>query len=157
MSSVTVAVHDETKPSDSAGDRVDTERWQQLALRSLESEGVAGGELNLVFVGAEDMADLNRQHMGGTGPTDVLAFPIDGLDIETELDDDVPSMLGDVLVCPAVAASNAATRDISVDDEIALLVVHGILHVLGHDHAEPEETTLMKRREQELLDQHHRP
>ncbi|MGI9624367.1 MAG: rRNA maturation RNase YbeY [Acidimicrobiales bacterium] len=157
MSSVAVAVHDETGPSELADNEVDAERWQKLAIESLRTEGIVSGELNLVFVGSDQMAQLNQQHMDGVGPTDVLAFPIDGLELEDPGGDGVPAMLGDVVVCPTVAAANATVHEVEVDDEIALLVVHGILHVLGHDHVDPAETALMKRKEQELLDRHHHP
>ena len=75
--------------------------------------------------------------------------------------DELPSLLGDVVVCPTVAARQAPehagpSHDGSVDDEIALLVVHGILHVLGMDHAEPEETAAMQAKERSLLERFHR-
>ena len=66
-----------------------------------------------------------------------------------------PMLLGDVVVCPAVASEAAPTHAGTLDDELALLVVHGILHVLGHDHAEPGETRVMRERERALLEQHH--
>jgi probable rRNA maturation factor len=69
---------------------------------------------------------------------------------------DAPSLLGDVVVCPAVARRNAPTHAGSYEDEIALLVVHGILHLLGMDHIDHQEATAMERREQELLDRFHR-
>ena len=68
----------------------------------------------------------------------------------------LPLLLGDVVVCPAVAARNAPSHAGTYDDELALLIVHGILHVLGHDHAEPEETAVMQERERSLLEQFHR-
>jgi probable rRNA maturation factor len=64
-------------------------------------------------------------------------------------------LLGDVVVCPAVAARQAPTHAGSYDDELALLVVHGVLHVLGMDHAEPDEAARMQARERELLDRYH--
>jgi probable rRNA maturation factor len=75
--------------------------------------------------------------------------------------DELPSLLGDVVVCPSVAARQAGEHggplhDGTVDDEIALLVVHGILHVLGMDHAEPEETAAMQAKERSLLERFHR-
>jgi len=70
---------------------------------------------------------------------------------------DLPLLLGDVVVCPAVAERQAPEHAGSYDDELALLVVHGVLHVLGHDHAEPDETAAMQARERDLLDRfHHR-
>jgi probable rRNA maturation factor len=67
----------------------------------------------------------------------------------------MPLLLGDVVVCPAVAARQAPHHAGNVDDELALLVVHGVLHVLGHDHDLPDTTTAMRARELELLEAHH--
>ena len=68
---------------------------------------------------------------------------------------DPPSLLGDVVVCPAVADRQARERGITLDDELSLLVVHGVLHLLNYDHGDPKETAAMKRRERELLEQFH--
>lgn len=146
---VTVVAADERSPDDARDVVVDVARWRRLALAVLTDEG-AGGELTLTFVDAADIAELNAEHMGSVGPTDVLSFP---------LDDDptpgVPRLLGDVVISPAVAATQYETHAGTLDDEIALLVVHGILHVLGHDHAAPDETATMRQREVELLEAHH--
>jgi probable rRNA maturation factor len=88
--------------------------------------------------------------MGKAGPTDVLSFPMDD-----EPMTGVPTLLGDVVISPAVAAEQFADHAGTFDDELALLVVHGILHVLGHDHAEPEETAAMRSRELDLLERFH--
>ena len=64
---------------------------------------------------------------------------------------DPPTLLGDVVVCPAVAGRQATERSAPIEDELALLVVHGVLHLLDYDHAEPNEGVVMRRREQELL------
>lgn len=151
---------------------VDVERWVRLASAVLgDSDVRPGSELSLLFVDEAAMAELNERHMGSEGPTDVLAFPIDdelvepgrwpdngdpGPDRPTLDLDELPVLLGDVVVCPSVAARQAPEHDVDVDDEIALLVVHGILHVLGMDHAEDEERAAMQARERELLDRHHR-
>ena len=132
---------------------VDTDRWAELASAVLRAEGRTG-ELTLTFVDPGEMAALNAEHMGKQGPTDVLSFPLDSVGDELT-DMPGPSLLGDVVVCPAVASEAAPTHAGCVDDELALLVVHGILHVLGHDHAEPDETRLMRQRELELLVAHH--
>ena len=96
------------------------------------------------------MADLNAQHMGKSGPTDVLSFPMDDEPVEG-----VPTLLGDVVISPAVAVDQFADHAGTLDDELALLVVHGILHVLGHDHAEPDETAVMRSLELDLLERFH--
>ncbi len=149
---------------DEQSGRIDVDRWAHLAERTLIHEGVADGELNLLFIGEPEMAELNHEHMGEVGPTDVLSFPIDAdTDAATETGSGVGErLLGDVAICPAVAAAQAPEHraadghDGTADDEIALLVVHGVLHVLGHDHAEPEQTAVMRSREGELLAAYHR-
>ena len=144
-----------------------------LAQQVLHAEGVKGDcELAMTFVDETTIAELNKEFLGEDGPTDVLAFPIDDEIVESGRSPDsgtagpdrpdvdageVPVLLGDVVVCPAVAARNAAERSKSTDDEVALLVVHGILHVLGMDHADPEEEAAMFARQDALLAQLHRP
>jgi probable rRNA maturation factor len=139
----------------------DPQRWSALAQASLCTEGVIAGELNLMFIGVDAMTDLNVKHMAGTGPTDVLAFPLDGEDLDAidgrNVPVEMPILLGDVVICPAVARTYAQQHGRTVDDELALLVVHGVLHVMGHDHADPEETSVMQSREQALLEAHHSP
>ena len=146
-----VRAFDETSESAAGHDRIDTERWAGLAAAVLNEEGVAGGELGLRFVDPGTMAELNLAHMGATGPTDVLAFPIDGGNGRAPASEPAV-LLGDVVVCPAYAAR--APR--SLADELALLVVHGVLHVLGYDHAHDEEAAAMQAREGQLLAAHHR-
>lgn len=134
---------------------IDAERWSTLAEAVLAAEGITvAAELSVLFVDVAAITELNERFMGVPGPTDVLAFPIDDAPRPEE-----PPMatllLGDVVVCPAVAAQQAAGHAGTLDDELALLIVHGILHVLGHDHAEAEEASRMRRRERELLEQLH--
>jgi len=151
---------------------VDVHRWSRLAEQVLRAQGVRGeAELSLLFVTEEAIGDLNLRFMQSPEPTDVLAFPIDddlvelgrfpdatttGPDRPPPDPSDAPVLIGDVVICPAVAARNAAEHAGTYDDEVALLVVHGILHVLGMDHAEPAEEAAMRDREQELLDRFHR-
>jgi len=150
---------------------VDLGRWQQLALDVLLAEGVRGlAEMAVLFVSEREMAELNDSYMGKPGPTDVLAFPIDAAEAEIVQHGqppsrgpdrappdpaDMPLLLGDVVICPAVAARQAPEHAGTVDDELALLVVHGVLHVLGHDHAEADEAAVMRARELALLEAHH--
>ncbi len=136
-----------------ASGHVDIERWAGLARAVLDDEGY-GGELGLTFVGEQAMAGLNAEHMGFDGPTDVLAFPLDA-DPDGPGTLDEPRLLGDVVVCPVVARRNAGERGVAPDDELALLVVHGVLHVLGHDHVEPDEKAVMQDRERHHLDRSH--
>lgn len=145
---------------------VDVLRWVRLAQLVLEEERVPpDAEVSVLFVAEDTIADLNERFLDGSGPTDVLAFPIDddsppggrypdeggrGPGTPAE-DDEPPIVLGDVLVCPAVAARQAAALGRSLDAELALLVVHGVLHLLDYDHAEPDDAVKMQRREADLL------
>ena len=149
---------------------VDLERWVALARATLAEEGVrAPAEVSLIFTDEATIADLNQRFLGRAGPTDVLSFPIDtepepggrSPDGGTtgpgdEPTEEIPTLVGDVVICPAVAARNAPEHGLSVEDETALLVVHGVLHLLGWDHEVDEEAERMEARERELLARHHR-
>lgn len=130
---------------------LDADRLAALAAAALRSEG-RSGELTLTFVDRDEIEGLNTQHMGVEAPTDVLSFPLDADGAEVVAG---PVLLGDVVVCPAVAREAAPTHAGSLDDELALLTVHGVLHVVGHDHADAAEREQMRRRELELLTEHH--
>jgi len=91
-----------------------------LAREVLAGEGVTAGELGIAFVGAGEMQALKREHLGVDEPTDVLSFPIDGLE---PLPTGEPRALGDVVLCPEV-----------VGDDWRWPLVHGLLHLLGHEH-----------------------
>jgi probable rRNA maturation factor len=138
---------------------VDVDRWCGLAA-AVVRDCDRRGELTLTFVDRAEIADLNEQHLGEAGPTDVLSFPLDA-GVESRSDhsalgtDAVPTLLGDVVICPDVARTQAPTHAGSLDDELALLVVHGVLHVLGYDHAEAADAEAMLARELELLAAHH--
>lgn len=150
---------------------VDLDRWRDLAAATLADSGVRGAcELSLFFVDTGTITALNNEHMGKVGPTDVLAFPLDAVAIaepqgpgavtkgpvRNDPDrDEVPLLLGDVVVCPAVAREQAPGHAGTLDDELALLVVHGILHVLGHDHADADEEVAMRAAERAILERHH--
>lgn len=218
---------------------VDLDRWVALARAVLTDEGVTATgsdvEMALLFVDESAIAGLNERFMAKDGPTDVLSFPIDEQpvlsgrapdnggrgpaderDDEDADDDEVPVLLGDVVICPVVAARNAPVRaaalaeaeqsgngqandtpaldapgldapgldapapdghapapdghapprdagpqrgsvhDGSIEDELALLVVHGVLHLLGMDHDDDDEAEAMEARERELLARHYK-
>lgn len=156
---------------------VDTLSLITLAEKVLKEEGVRGeAELSILFIDAQSMSDLNKRFAGKDGPTDVLSFPIDEEPVEGGRSpdsggsgpgdmpaepSDLPTLLGDIVICPAVAARNVAEgihddRAKTYEDELALLVVHGILHLMGMDHVDDEEATAMEKREQELLDKFYR-
>jgi probable rRNA maturation factor len=96
-------------------------------------------ELCIKLVDVDTIAQLNQQWMEKAGPTDVLAFPMDELRPGLVNEEPEEGMLGDLVLCPAIAERQAAEAGHAASDEIDLLAVHGILHLLGYDHAEPEE------------------
>ena len=128
---------------------VDLERLRGLAEFVVADRRVpADMALSVLCVSTSAMAELNRVHMGGDGPTDVLAFPID---MPGETMPGAPAVLGDVVLCPEVAAAQAADAGHDVSAELEMLVVHGILHLLGHDHAEESEQREMTELTERLL------
>jgi probable rRNA maturation factor len=145
---------------------IDVERFGELARRVLEAVALKGDvEVALLFIDEGSMAELNERFLGEEGPTDVLAFPIEdepepagrspdeggtGPGGPTDLEE-IPLLLGDVVVCPAVAARNASEHGVGTDKEMELLVVHGILHLLGMDHEDDDEAKLMERRQSDML------
>ena len=144
---------------------LDVLRWVRLARMVLDEERVPEeAEMSVIFVDEQAMSDLHERFLGGSGPTDVLAFPMDddvspggrqpdqggrgpGSPAEAS---DPPTVIGDVVVCPQVALRQTGEKQ-TVDEEVALLVVHGVLHLLNYDHAEDQESEAMRKRERELL------
>ena len=114
---------------------VDQSRLVTLAYHVLAAQRVPEDmELSLLLVDEPTIAELNEQHLGKAGPTDVLAFPIDE---PGESPPGAPAILGDVVLCPKVAHEQASGLSRSGAEELELLTVHGILHLLGMDHADP--------------------
>jgi len=112
----------------------------RLAAFALDTMHVhADAELSIVLVDEGAMEQLHVQWMDEPGPTDVLSFPMDELRPGTEEQETPPGLLGDIVLCPQVAQSQAETAGHSTLDELLLLTTHGILHLLGFDHAEPAE------------------
>lgn len=125
----------------------------QYALSELNVDPLA--ELSIIAVDVNAMSALHLEWMDEPGPTDVLSFPMDELRPGSvrgeERDEDGESLLGDIVLCPEYARDQAAKAGHSLDDELALLTVHGVLHLLGYDHVEPEEEREMFALQQELL------
>lgn len=165
--------------ADEQSDRpVEPARWATLAEAVLRAEGVRGdAELSVLFIDEASIAALNSRFLGKDGPTDVLSFPIEddltlpsrppgtssfgatGPGRRSGLDDvpeetSIPLLLGDVVICPAVAARNAPDHAGTYEDELALLIVHAILHLCGMDHADDDEATEMETLERQLLERH---
>ncbi len=110
-----------------------------------------GAELAILFVDEVAMEQLHMQWMDEPGPTDVLSFPMDELRPGTPDKPTPPGLLGDIVVCPTVAVRQAAAAGHSAEEEMLLLTTHGILHLLGYDHAEPDEEKEMFDLQRKLL------
>ena len=108
-------------------------------------------ELSVLLVDVETMTGLHEKWMDEAGPTDVLSFPMDELRPGREGEPSPPGLLGDVVLCPDVAARQAVQAGHSSAEELLLLTTHGILHLLGYDHAEPEEEKEMFELQRRLL------
>ena len=111
-------------------------------------------ELSVLLVELDVMAELHQRWMELPGPTDVMSFPMDELDATRRPDslDDPESILGDIVLCPEFAKDQAKKAGHPLADELHLLTVHGVLHLLGYDHAEPDQEREMFGLQNELLD-----
>jgi probable rRNA maturation factor len=144
-----------------SGAEVDEAALIELGHFVLARTGIhPSAELSVVLLDSGAMAALHEQWMDLPGPTDVMAFPMDGESPDARLDPSAPPgtdepgsqvLLGDVVLCPAVAADQAASAGHSVEAELHLLCTHGILHLLGYDHGEPDEEREMFRVQAELV------
>lgn len=136
---------------------VDGGRLCALAEHVLCGESIhPRAELSIMAVDRETMAGLNRRFMGHDTPTDVLAFPIEddprGRAAQEE-GEELPLLLGDVVLCPDVAFDNSSGETGDLEAELDLLLVHGVLHLLGYDHQRDSDAERMEKRERELLDE----
>ncbi|WP_299561079.1 rRNA maturation RNase YbeY [uncultured Mycolicibacterium sp.] len=125
----------------------------RFVLRKMDVHPAA--ELSMVLLDPVAMADLHMRWMDLPGPTDVMSFPMDELEPGGRPDapEPGPAMLGDIVLCPEFAAEQAARAGHSLGHELALLTVHGVLHLLGYDHAEPEEEKEMFALQRQLLEE----
>jgi probable rRNA maturation factor len=139
-----------------SGVDVDSDAILAVARHALDEMGVNPlAELSILLVDADYMAELNHRWMDGEGPTDVLAFPMDEGSVDHGPGEGAtgePALLGDIVLCPEMAANQAAEAGHATPDELALLTVHGTLHLLGYDHAEPDEEREMFGLQARLLD-----
>jgi probable rRNA maturation factor len=138
-----------------SGVAVDEVALERLARHVLDRMGVNPlVELSIRLVEVDAMTALHEHFMNEPGPTDVLAFPMDELNDQRSDDgegDAPPTLLGDVVLCPVVAQRQAAEAGHGLPDELHLLCTHGVLHLLGYDHAEPEEEQEMFGLQRDLL------
>jgi probable rRNA maturation factor len=120
---------------------LDVDALVMLARETLRGEGLGAAELSVSFVETDEIEELQVRYMDEPGPTDVLSFPLDADDV----DEDGVRLLGDVVIAPSVAAANNPGAP---DQELRLLLVHGILHLLGYDHEEDGEKAEMWARQE---------
>ncbi len=130
-------------------DELRTQRLSRFVLDRMRVHPLA--ELSVTVVDEDTIAELNTRWMEKEGPTDVLAFPMDELRPGLVNEEPEEGVLGDLVLCPTVAAEQARTAGHSTAQELDLLTVHGILHLLGYDHAEPEEHRAMFGLQEEIL------
>lgn len=128
-----------------SGVEVDEQRLLRLARFILDQLRIhPQAELSILLVDEATMADYHERFMGLQGPTDVLSFPMDELRPPADDDEEPPlGLLGDVVLCPTVTAAQAAESGRTPEGEADYLLVHGLLHLLGYDHAEPDEKAVM--------------
>lgn len=140
---VSIVSHREPEP-------LDFNAFERLARFVLAMEGVPDQtELSIALVDDDEIATLNEQYRGIAGPTDVLSF---GCDEPCPTPGDEPITLGDVIIAPAVAERQAAELDHSIEHELDVLLVHGVLHLLGYDHVDDEDAAVMDARQSAILD-----
>lgn len=146
----------EVQVENRSGFEIDIKRTAGMAAALLVRLGYTGGELGVTFVSSGEMEELNLQYMGRMGSTDVLSFPLDAAAMEVEAgylaeieaeeqvlmtnmmtgasSDEVPLLLGDVVICPEVAGVQAGAQGNTAEQELCILLIHGVLHIVGYDH-----------------------
>jgi probable rRNA maturation factor len=135
-----------------SGEQVDEDRFRRLITHALDQLHVhPDAELSLIFVEVPAMERLHVRWLDEPGPTDVLSFPMDELRPGSADRPTPPGILGDIVVCPEVAARQAEQAGHSAEEEMLLLVTHGLLHLLGFDHAEEDERREMFGLQNEIL------
>jgi len=130
---------------------LDLSAFERLAAFVLDREDAPENcELSIAIVDLSEMTELNEHHREGkVGPTDVLSFPCD--DLCAVFEPDEPVILGDVVIAPEVAEAQATEYGHTVEEELNLLLVHGVLHLLGYDHEADDDAEVMRVREQAVL------
>ncbi|MFN8634416.1 MAG: rRNA maturation RNase YbeY [Chloroflexota bacterium] len=135
-----------------SGARLNRRDLRAVCAAAVAGEGVEGlALLTVTFVDDDEIQQINQQHRGIDRPTDVLSFPLVDDSVGFALPPDAPRELGDVIVSYPRAVAQAEEYGHSVEREVAYLVVHGVLHILGHDHEVPAEQALMRAREESAL------
>jgi probable rRNA maturation factor len=141
--------------ADEQTETLDLPPLRSLAELVLSEDGYPpSSEVTMLLVSDEEMSSYNKRFLDRDGPTDVLAFPVEDLTPGVVPDVDTngpPLLLGDIIIAPSYISRQAAEMGVTFEDELSLMVVHGILHLLGYDHQNDEEAEAMEQRERELL------
>lgn len=127
-------------------EKIDLEFYKQCAVEVLEIEKSGSGILSLVFTDQEHIHSLNLEYAGVDEPTDVLSFANGDIDPSTDR-----ISFGDVIIAVPIAEENASSNNRELEEELALLVIHGVLHLLGFDHASPKDKRVMWDRQSAVL------
>ena len=131
-----------------SGLEVSSEELRSLCAFSMDQLGLSAKcDLNLLLVDEREMTDLHVQWMGEDGPTDVLSFPMD----ELRPHSDEIGILGDIVLCPSIARKQAETAGHSFEHELSILSAHGLLHLVGYDHANTDEEKEMFELQESLV------
>lgn len=133
-------------PPDVAGSRVDVGRLKQCARTVLKALALSRSELSLALIDDAEMRELNAGYRGLDRPTDVLSFSL----VAGKGAEHRRGLLGDVVISVETAASQARARHRALDDEMARLLIHGVLHLIGHDHEEDDEARRMRAEERRI-------
>ena len=127
-----------------SGEQVDTQALVRLARYALGALRIhPQAELSILLVDEDTMAAYHRRFMDLEGPTDVMSFPMDELRVPDDEEEPPQGLLGDIVICPSFTYAQAGGNGRTNQEEMEYLLVHGLLHLLGHDHAEPEEKAVM--------------
>ena len=127
-----------------SGEQVDTQALVRLARYALGALRIhPQAELSILLVDEDTMAAYHRRFMDLEGPTDVMSFPMDELRVPDDEEEPPPGRLGAIVICPSFTDAQAGGNGRTNQEEMEYLLVHGLLHLLGHDHAEPEEKAVM--------------
>ena len=127
-----------------SGEQVDTQALVRLARYALGVLRIhPQAELSILLVDEDTMTAYHRRFMDLEGPTDVMSFPMDELRVPDDEEEPPQGLLGDIVICPSFTDAQAGGNGRTNQEEMEYLLIHGLLHLLGHDHAEPEEKAVM--------------
>ena len=135
-----------------SGEELPLEEYVRFAQFALDYQQMpAECELSVSFVTVAEIHELNREYRGVDAPTDVLSFECDGTEIDPSQPDGAFLILGDIVISPEVVHAHAAEYNTGFDEEMQLMIVHGILHLLGYDHLDDDDYEIMRACEDALL------